>query len=106
MYYCLECTNKLLMKLPIKESDAETRVFFCKNCKRTLPCVIRFTNYDALSKLDNKAYDTFIKLCHLELLERWNEPQFQEEKEIFIYATKRKQMKKEEYKKMSYLTLK
>ena len=91
MYYCLECTNKLLMISPIEESDAETRVFFCKNCKRTLPCVIRFKNYDALAKLDINAYKDFEKMCSLELIEKWDDPQFQEEKEVFINARKRKQ---------------
>ncbi|MBE6680216.1 MAG: hypothetical protein E7598_06825 [Ruminococcaceae bacterium] len=100
MYYCLECTNKILMIAPVKEGDVETRVFYCKNCKRTLPCVIRFKKYDALGKLDINEYRIFEQKCHLELIERWDEPEFQEEKEVFINAIKRKQKEKEDIEKL------
>ena len=105
MYYCLECTNKMLMQEPICEDDVETRVFYCKNCGRTLPCVVRLKNYTALARLDTAAYKTFEKMCYWELMERWDEPQFQEEKEVFMGAIKRKQKEKKDLENLYNISL-
>ena len=103
MYYCLECTNKILMLEPVGKEDVETQKFFCRNCGLTLPCVIRFKNYNALAKLNYKAYKRFEKSCWFELMERWDEVEFQEEKEVFLTVIKRKRKEKEEREKYYYV---
>ncbi len=97
MYYCLECTNKILMHEHIGEDDVDTKVLFCKNCGRTLPCVIHIKNRSAVAKLNGLAYIEFEKMCLLELIERWDDPDFQEEKSIYMSAVGKKSKEKEKH---------
>ena len=85
MYYCLDCMNKLLVFEPLLKSEVNTQSFVCGNCHKQLPCVISIKGY-AVAKINTKAHNRFLKLSSIELIERWNEENFQREKEIFIKA--------------------
>ena len=83
MYYCFDCTNNLLAEVPLVEFDVNTRILKCSNCKKLRPCIIDIKN-EAMGKLNFDACDRFFKSAMQEMLDRWDEPDFQEEKEIFI----------------------
>ena len=87
MFYCLECTNKCLTLEPLLDSEVNTEVFVCGNCLKELPCVISIKGKSVV-KISMKAHESFLKRSSIELIRRWNDEDFQKEKEIFIKAFK------------------
>ncbi len=88
MFYCLDCTNKLLVHAPLLETEVNTEEFICGNCRKKLPCVVSLKG-DAVFKISTQAHDNFLKLSSIELTNRWNDEDFQREKELFIKAFKK-----------------
>lgn len=88
MYYCLECTNKLLVLEPLLESEVNTEDLVCGNCSKKIPCVISIKG-KSIIKISMKAHERFIKKSSVEVLRRWSDKDFQKEKEIFIKAFNR-----------------
>lgn len=90
MFYCLACTNQLLVFEDLLESEINTEDLICSNCHKKLKCVIS-VKPSAVGKIDMQAHDRFIKISSIELIERWNDEDFQREKEIFIQAFTKQQ---------------
>lgn len=85
MYYCFECTNKLLVRYPLEEFEVKTRMLTCSNCKELRPCVTTIKS-EAVGKIDFKAFDSFLRKGAIEMLDRWDDPDFQEEKRSILIS--------------------
>ena len=79
MYYCLACTNLFLAKKTLFEEEVETKVLYCHNCKKLLPCVTVIKS-SGIPKLDKPAFKKFIRQGAIEMIDRWDDADFQEEK--------------------------
>lgn len=80
MRLCFACMNALMIKdEKILESEVKTKLLCCQHCNKKLPCVILIQR-KAAAKLDQNIFEEYIRKSNLELIERWGDLDFQEEK--------------------------
>lgn len=80
MRMCLACMNSIMVKGDkLLESDVRTKLLCCEYCKAMQPCVIAIRP-TGISKIDQDIYREYERKDILKWIDRWDDPDFQEEK--------------------------